>query len=262
MVSILMSTHNPIEKYFKECLDSIFNQSYQEFEIILIDDGSTINVYDLITKYNYDTSKINYIKLEKNVGLPKALNIGLEHAKGEYIARMDDDDIMEPTRLEKKVEFLESNNYDGCWSWYERIDKNGNSLYINKISLNSSQCLKYLVSKGNIFCHSTLFIKTSILKKINGYDENLRYAQDSDLYIRILDKYNMGIINESLLKSRVNDYRNNSYRETLSLTYSLFGAMNYYTNKDTKKIKSKFLIFLRILRYYFAILKIEKNNRK
>lgn len=259
MISILMSTHNPIIKYFKICLESIFNQTYQNFEIVLIDDGSDEKVIDYLKKEEIDLSKIKYIRLEQNVGLPKALNIGLKECKGEFIARMDDDDIMLPTRLEKQLEYVKKNNLDGCFSWYDTIDSLDNVIKRNAINIDDKKMMKQLLNKGNIFCHASLFLKKSVFDKINGYDENLRYAQDSELYIRILTNYKMGIVKECLLQHRVNDYRNNSYRETLSLTYALFGAMNYYTSKGKLKLKEKIEIFGRLIRYYVALLKISEK---
>lgn len=259
MISILMSTHNPITEYFKKCLDSIFSQTYQDFEIVLIDDGSEQKVIDYLKKEEIDLSKIKHIRLDKNVGLPRALNIGLKECKGEYIARMDDDDIMLPTRLEKQLDYIQKNNLDGCFTWYDTIDNSDNIISKQSIEISNEKMLSQLLNKGNIFCHASLFLKKSVFEEINGYDENLRYAQDSELYIRILTNYKMGIVKEYLLQHRKNDYRNNSYRETLSLTYALFGAMNYYTTKGNLKLAEKIKIFIRMIRYYISLLRIAKK---
>lgn len=261
MISILMSTQNPIEKYFKKSMDSIFNQTYKDFELVLIDDGSEKPVIDFIKKQGYDINKIRYVRLEKNVGLPKALNIGLKECSGDYIARMDDDDLMVITRLEKQLNYVEQNNLVGCFCWYDNIDTEDNIINKCNISISEKEYLQQLLKRGNIFCHASLFIKKNVLEEINGYDENLRYAQDSDLYIRILNKYKMGMVKEYLLQHRKNSYRNNSYRETLSLTYALFGAMNYYTDCEKIGIKEKISIFIRLMRYYVGILRISKKKK-
>lgn len=260
MISILMSTHNPIQEYFNKCLDSIFNQSYQNFELVLVDDGSDKKVIDLIDKNKYDISKIKYVRLDKNVGLPKALNIGLKHCEGEFIARMDDDDLMDENRLNHQLDFVNSNKLDGCFCNFDTIDDEDKVIAKNIISISSDKYLKQLLQKGNIFCHASLFVKKTVLESISGYDENLRYAQDSDLYIRILEKYKMDTINENLVQHRQNIIRNNKYRETLSLTYALFGAMNHYSNGDKLKISDKLSIIQRLLRYYVGIKKINKKR--
>lgn len=259
MISILISTQNPIKEYFKLCLDSIFNQTYQDFEIVLVDDGSDEKIIDFIKKEKYELSKIKYIRLDQNVGLPKALNIGLKQCSGKYIARMDDDDLMISTRLEKQLEYVETNKLDGCFSWFDTIDDEGEILNRSSFEMTKEQMMNQLLSKGNIFCHASLFLKKEVLIEINGYDENLRYAQDSELYIRIMTKFEMGIVNDYLLQHRVNNRRNNSYRETLSLTYALFGAMNYYTSHGNLKFKDKIRILERLLRYFIGLLKIAKK---
>ena len=259
MISILMSTHNPIDKYFKLCLDSIYNQTHKNFEIVLIDDCSDEEVISFIKNNNYDISKINYIRLNENVGLPRALNIGLKECKGDYIARMDDDDVMDITRLEKQLKLVEENNLAGCFSWFNLIDSNDNTIGQKSINISSYKYLKQLLGKGNVFCHSSLFVKKDILNKLDGYDENLRYAQDCDLYIRLLEKNNMGMVEEYLVDHRINDYRNNKYRETLSLTYSLFGVMRHLTSGKNVKKKHYIYAVSRILRYFVGIVKIAKK---
>lgn len=259
MVSILISAHNPIKKYLHLCLDSIFAQTYQDFEIVLVDDGSDEPVIDIVKEKEYDMSKIIYLRLEKNVGLPKALNAGLKKCNGDYIARIDDDDLMHEKRLEKQVELVENNNLDGCYSWFNLIDKDGKFIVEKNITISKEKYLDFLLKKGNVFCHSSLFVRRDVLNKLEGYDENLRYAQDCDLYIRILEENTMGMVEECLVDHRINDYRNNKYRETLSLTYSLFGVMKHLT--IGKNIKKKHYIygFLRGLRYFVGIVKIAKK---
>lgn len=260
MISILMSTHNPIEKYFVKSLNCIFNQKDVDFELVLVDDGSSISIQDILKKYNYDLKKVKLIRLDNNVGLPRALNIGLKRCEGEFIARMDDDDLMSSMRLKKQLNYVKENNLDGCFCWFETINKDDKIINRNTITLSNNKYLSQLINKGNIFCHSSLFVKKSVLQSINGYDENLKYAQDSDIYIRILNRYRMGMVNDYLVQHRVNEFRNSKYRETLSLTYALFGAMNYYTSNDNLKLCQKILIFGRLLRYYREIINISRKK--
>lgn len=259
MISILMSTNNPIEEYFEQCLECIFSQTYKNYELVLIDDGSDESVMNYLKKKQYDLSKLKYIRLEQNVGLPRALNIGLKHCSGDYIARMDDDDLMSFDRLEKQLNYIEKNNLDGCFSYYNHIDNENKVVASKTIFLKESKFLKQLLAKGNIFCHGSLFVKKSVLLQVNGYDENLRYAQDSDIYIRILKKYKIGLVKEALLSHRINNYRTSTYRDTLSLTYALFGAMNYFTSKEKITIKDKVIIFKRLIRYFISIIRIQKK---
>ncbi len=103
-VTVLMSVYNG-EKYLREAIDSILNQTFKDFEFLIIDDGSTDSSADIIRSYT--DFRIRLIQNEKNIGLTRSLNKGLKLAKGEYIARMDVDDISLPIRFEKQVSFLD-----------------------------------------------------------------------------------------------------------------------------------------------------------
>jgi glycosyltransferase involved in cell wall biosynthesis len=102
-VTVLMSVYNG-EEHLREAIDSILNQTYKNFEFLIIDDGSTDGSVNIIRSYL--DPRIRLIKNKKNIGITRSLNKGLKLARGEYIARMDDDDIAFPERLEKQVRFL------------------------------------------------------------------------------------------------------------------------------------------------------------
>ena len=255
-----MSSHNPVEKYLIEAIESIYKQTYQEFEIIVIDDGSDYLVEEIFKRNNLYSEKVKIIRLENNKGLPYALNVGLKYCKGEFIARMDDDDIMAENRLELQMKFLKNNsNAIGCWSNFRRIDKNGLEVKRSIIRLKKEKILSYLISRGNQFCHSTLFVKKSALESINGYDENFKYAQDSDLYIRLLEKYKngMGVVQEVLVDFRINTYRNDYYRASLSMTYAFLGAFLYFIRNRKYNYKCYLWFIKRILRYVINCLRVK-----
>ena len=244
-ISILMASYNANEEYLSECIKSIQRQTFKDYEVVIVDDHSKIPVKDLLKKNNIIDEKIRVVRLNVNSGLPTALNEGIKYCKGQYIARMDDDDIMDNQRLEKQLKYLESHSeYVGCWSNINRISRDGSVVENVICKLEPKKYLKQLVSRGNIFCHSSLFIEKCIMLEIEGYDENLKYAQDSELYIRILEKYDMGMIDDVLVLFRVNDYRNSYYRECLSLTYSFFGSLLFYI-RNPKSIRNFIWFFER-----------------
>ena len=112
LISVIMSVYNG-EKYLVQAIDSILNQTYQNFEFIIIDDCSTDNSSHILQEYAQKDSRIKIIKKEKNIGIKgfiKNLNLGISLAKGKYIARMDADDISLPERFQKQVDFLENND--------------------------------------------------------------------------------------------------------------------------------------------------------
>ena len=106
MISVIMSTYNR-ENYLPAAMESILNQTYTDFEFIIIDDASTDNTAKLLQEYQEKDSRIVVISNPQNLGYNKNLTTGFKLAKGKYLARMDDDDISLPTRFEKQVDFLE-----------------------------------------------------------------------------------------------------------------------------------------------------------
>ena len=108
LVSVIMSNYNTPEEYLRESIESILNQTYSHIEFIIVDDCSTDNSLNVIKSYKDD--RIVLIENTENLGLTKSLNKALKQAKGEFVARMDADDISLPTRFEKQVAFLKQNS--------------------------------------------------------------------------------------------------------------------------------------------------------
>ncbi len=105
-ISVVMPVYNTKEEWLREAIESILNQSYKDFEFIIIDDGSDKSIEPIVNSYN--DARIVLIRQE-NLGIAKSLNYGFKISKGEYIARMDSDDISLPERFEKQVNFLDKN---------------------------------------------------------------------------------------------------------------------------------------------------------
>ena len=125
-VTVLMSVYNG-EKYLSQSVESILNQTYENFEFVIIDDGSTDNSYSILKQYASQYSQIVLIKNEKNLGLTKSLNLGLKIAKGKYIGRQDADDVSHPERLEREIEFLEDHlDHAAVGTFVKILDKDGN----------------------------------------------------------------------------------------------------------------------------------------
>jgi glycosyltransferase involved in cell wall biosynthesis len=126
LVSIVIPVYNG-EKYLADSLDSVLCQTYQNWELIIINDGSTDSTEQLIL--NYQDKRIKYLRNDDNKGIIFSLNRGLRESKGVYIARLDADDIALPFRIEKQVEFLSENpDYVMCGSYFQTIDSKGNLL--------------------------------------------------------------------------------------------------------------------------------------
>lgn len=194
-VTILMSVYNG-EKYLGEAIDGILNQTFKDFEFLIINDGSTDSTAEILQ--SYQDPRIKIINNEKNMGLTKSLNKGLKIAKGEYIARQDGDDVSLPTRLEEQISFLDKNKEVGLLgtAWYI-IDENSQEIRISKPTDG-----KYVV---HFMCHGTALIRKDCLKKVGLYREVFEYAQDYDLWLRIADEFEVRNIRKPLYKRRVHD---------------------------------------------------------
>jgi len=127
LVSIITPTYNA-KKFIRATIESVQNQTYQNWEMILVDDASTDETVKIIQDFAEKDSRIKLFKLEKNSGNGFARNIALEKAVGKYIAYLDADDLWFPNKLEKQIQFLKENNLPFTFSFYDCIDEEGNSL--------------------------------------------------------------------------------------------------------------------------------------
>ncbi len=181
LVSIVLPVYNG-EKYLAESLDSILAQTYRNWELVIINDGSTDSTENLILKYQ--DKRIKYFPNDGNKGIIFSLNRGLRESNGIYIARIDADDIALPYRLEKQVRFLSENpDYDLCGSYFQTIDSNGRFLKNVTFPANNRDAQSYLLLH-NCFCHSAIMMRTGIAKDLK-YDENFQVCEDYDLWYRI-----------------------------------------------------------------------------
>jgi len=196
-ISIILTVYNSA-KYLEECIDSLLNQTFCNFELIIVYDKSKDNSKEIIEKYLIVDKRIIFIEKEKKSGHPAAINEGLEIARGRYIAKMDSDDISLPNRLEKEYLFLENNkDYFLVGSNGIQIDENGN--YLDIVKFNQELNI-------NDFKNLTPLLHTSIMfRNINiRYREKFLLSEDTDLYLRALTMgLKLGNIDETLVKVRV-----------------------------------------------------------
>ena len=186
LVSVIISVFND-EKNIKKAVNSILNQSYENFEICILDDGSTDNTFSICQELNNQNSKIILLRNHQNQGLTKSLNTLIENSKGYYIARQDSDDVSHRNRLAEQVKFLNKFKLQICTTRARRIDSGkkipGISFYIPT---------KFLIKYKNPFIHGTLLAKKELLVNVGKYDEKYRYAQDYFLFAK-LNKLNVKI---------------------------------------------------------------------
>src|ERR1700748_3197615 len=198
-VSVVMSAYNAAA-FIKEAIESILNQTYENFEFIIINDGSTDTTQSIIESYK-DT-RIKLINQE-NKGLSKSLNIGIRNAVGKYIARMDADDISMPDRLEKQYHFLEKNlNCVVVGTNAKFIDANGHYLYNSDFPLEWTD-IKNKLPHSPFFHSSTMFLK-EIFFKAGGYMEDVfHHFEDKILWNKMAVFGELRNIYEPLIYYRI-----------------------------------------------------------
>lgn len=200
-ISIVISTFNGA-KYIEDCLDSILNQTYDDYEVIITDDNSSDNTYDIIKKYAQIDNRIKiYRNIRHNHSL--ALNMGIEMSKGKYIARIDQDDIMLPNRLEFQTNFMDKNpDFVVCSSWFETFGS-FNSIYNEKKG--EIQDIITLMLLGNPIANPTAMIRKSFIDNYKiRYDERFYYAEDYKFWFEIAKLGgNFYVLPEILQKYRI-----------------------------------------------------------
>jgi len=200
-VTVLMPAWNA-EKYISEAIRSVLDQSFTDFELLIIDDGSTDHTVAEINKFN--DSRIRLIEM-KHLGIAKALNNGLREAKGIYIARFDADDICLPSRLEKQVGFLENSpEYILTGSDAEYISENGEHLFdFYCHGYTSEEIIKRLYVSCPFIHSSVLYRKAEVLG-VGGYPEAAHNFEDHLLWRQLIKSGSYRNIPEQLIKVRFN----------------------------------------------------------
>ncbi len=200
LVSIITPTFNS-QDFLEQTIDSILDQSYKNWELILIDDASTDNTVNLIKDYISKHSKISLIQNNTNQGAGVSRNKGINAAKGDFIAFLDADDLWIPNKLEVQINFMLKNNVDVCFSSYDLIDEEGNKLY-KKVKALPELTYKKLL-RSNYLGNLTGIYNCKTLGKIQS--TKLRKRQDWLLWLDAIKKSNKPAvgIQESLAFYRV-----------------------------------------------------------
>lgn len=204
-VSIIMSTYNSAQ-YLQGAIESMLAQTYSDFEFLIVDDASTDTTAEILAQYGRKDARIRVVTHAKNLGLTKSLNELIVLSRGTYIARMDADDIAYPERLAMQVVFLDTHaEYGLVGAWAKVIDAQGQEIDTFTWEVDDAAIRKALIAHNHIIHPSAVF-RRSVLDQTGLYDEHLRYAQDYDLFFRIIAVAKVYNIPHYLLQYRVSGH--------------------------------------------------------
>lgn len=227
LISVLLPVYNTKEEYLRECIESILNQTYDNFELIILNDGSTNNAEDVIKSYN--DLRIRYYKNEKSEGITSGRNKLLDYASGKYIAVCDHDDISVPERFEKELNFLENNpEISIVSSWLEVFTEGKSKTKLWK----THPFPKYLdmLKCCDLFHPACMYRKADFEKYNLRYEDGYYGAQDYALFAKAIRYLNFANIQEPLLKYRSHETNASNNRRKMCL--------------EERKIQTEMLEFL------------------
>lgn len=225
-ISVYIPTYNRLE-LLKRAIDSVLKQTYQNFEIIIVDDCSTDGTPNYLVQLAQENSKVKFFLKEKNGGACESRNIAIQHAQGELITGLDDDDYFLPNRLQDFINHWQNKpkNTIGLSSFYGVQTKSG-IVYGKKHLKRSSIQLNNLLLANVV--GNQIFTKTDTLRKLKGFDQNLKCWQDLELWMRIL---NQGNIEKIQSWSYIVDVSHDSERIGDSQHQKYVTAAQYISNK-------------------------------
>ncbi len=202
--SVIMATYKESIECLKQSIESIINQTYNDFEfIIILDNPDNKEHIAFINDYVCKDERIKFYINDKNMGLTNTLNRGLELAEGKYICRMDADDISELYRMEHQKKYLEENDFDLIGGISQMIDEDGNTIYSIKKVPTDFKKIKKCIKYNQVISHPTWFGKKEVFDKLNGY-RNMPLCEDYDFTLRaILQGFKISNVNECVLKYRM-----------------------------------------------------------
>lgn len=204
-ISVITTVKNG-SKYISETIESILNQTYDDFEYIIIDNSSADNTIEIIEKYCVSDNRIKLICLSDDIGPHAAANVGIVNSNGYYIARCDADDVSVPDRFQKQMNFLDTTDARACTSFGKFIDNNSLETGASINHPTKQSIFKWFLCLRCPLIHSSLFVEKEALIEVGGY-RNHSFSGDYQLFIDLSTQNWLGTLPEELLKFRLHNER-------------------------------------------------------
>ncbi|HLO18487.1 MAG TPA: glycosyltransferase [Anaerolineales bacterium] len=244
-ISVLMAVYNG-EKYLGEAIESVLNQTFTDFEFIIIDDGSIDSTPALLAHYaQRDPQRILLHTFDRNGGLSAALNFGLQIARGEYIARMDADDISLPGRLEEQTRYMDEHpEICALGTAFTLVDESGSHLRTTVFS-SDPDILRWDLLFFNPIAHPSAIIRASTIKEMGGYSTKLTSAQDYELWTRISLAGRLANLEEVHMLLRLHEGRVTNKHRDQQITVTNNAKQQYLRIVLNKEIPSETIDYIR-----------------
>lgn len=263
-VSVILPTFNGA-KFIDRAISSVLNQTFRNLEILVVDDGSSDNTFEVVLNFSKQDARVIYLKNEKNLGIQRSLNLALKSSKNEYIARIDDDDEwIDKEKLEKQINFLNENqDYFLVGTGTIVVDENRKELF-RFLNPKTNDEIRRSLLKRNCFTHSSVLFRKESVLKLGGYSETEEtlHVEDYDLWLRLgkfgkqanLSDYSVTFMNREKAISSQN--RLKQFKKNIQLIKKY--RSDYPGYKSALIIGYVRLIFYKIL--YLPILNYFKNS--
>lgn len=241
-VSVIIPTYNRAD-LLPRAIESVLNQTFKDFELIVVDDGSTDNTKELVSDFQKKDNRIQYIWQENSGAPAKPKNTGIKNSKGDYIAILDSDDEWLPEKLEKQLKLFEKDKNLGivgcnCYDVYATQMNKKKERKI-KVSRNKENQFSEILGRCFIRSSSSIVIPKFVFDSVGLYDERFKIADDWDLYLRVIPKYKFDFIDEPLFNYYIHNnnisrssHKSNFIQETLAILEKHGGL---YENNNSAK---------------------------
>jgi len=253
LISVIIPVYNG-SNYLQEAIESVLHQTYKNYEIIIIDDGSTDNTWDIIGSYGDLIRGFH----KENGGVASALNYGIQVMKGDWFAWLSHDDLWVPEKLEVQISYhIKNENVMGSFTNFSVIDEKGTLLFNSNCPYVMNSCSLRELFLTNYIAGDTVLLHKKILKDIGRFNENLRVTQDYDMWLRILQKYDLGVIQGTFTKIRYHpnqdgrkssQYLDGELRQLLIYNFEKYDKKRLFA--DTSYVNKKKIVS--IANYWFA----------
>ncbi len=245
LVSVVIPTYNRAE-LLPRAIKSVLSQTFKDFELIIVDDGSTDDTKEVVKKFQEKDKRIKYIWQKNSGGPASPLNNGIKNSLGEYISFLEDDDEWLPKKTEEQLSLFQKSKMIGLVGCNAMVTKNNKLLYIYKTPSDCKNYLKELL-ESNIICSTgSVLIKKSVLEEVGLFDEKLSNAQDLEMWIRVAEKGYFFTFSQNIL------FKYNIYEQSISHSMSTTKAekdLFYIFDKYEEHYKKKSKIYSNKLRY-------------